>query len=137
MELEYLLRGGPARGVTSLGGIHQRVLCCIIHPSNSLQGYGVAGGGGGGVQRKVFCHAPTNSRQGYGGGARGNAAITPTHLACPRRDHNSVHLPGARKINAQKQALKKRRISSLSRAARILPRDFLLPPTRSGGGQGG
>ena len=137
MELEYLLRGGPARGVTSLGGIHQRVLCCIIHPSNSLQGYGVVVVAGGGVQRKVFCHAPTNSRQGYGGGARGNAAITPTHLACPRRDHNSVHLPGARKINAQKQALKKRRISSLSRAARILPQDFLLPPTRSGGGQGG
>ena len=58
----------------------------------------------------------SNSRQGYGvGGARlgwGNAAITPTHLACPRRDHNSVHLPRAPKINAQKQALKKPRISS-------------------------
>ena len=137
MELEYLLRGGPARGVTSLGGIHQRVLCCIIHPSNSLQGYGVVVVVVVGYNVKCSAmHQPTAGRV-MEGGARGNAAITPTHLACPRRDHNSVHLPGARKINAQKQALKKRRISSLSRAARILPRDFLLPPTRSGGGQGG
>ena len=59
------------------------------------------------------------AKKGYGGGREGergeggNAAITPTHLACPRRGHNSVHLPRTPKINAQKQAAKKLGISSL------------------------
>ena len=59
------------------------------------------------------------AKKGYGGGKEGeggeggNAAITPTHLACPRRGHNSVHLPRTPKINAQKQAAKKLGISSL------------------------
>ena len=61
MELEYLLRhGGPREGGSRR---YTKVLCCIIHPSNSLQGYGVAVGG---EQCKV-CHA--EGRQGgYGVG---------------------------------------------------------------------
>ena len=106
MELEYLLRHGPLeRGVTSRGvtpsfakyvqAIHCRVMRCLVVEYFAKKGYG-------------------GGREEGGDGRGGNAAITPTHLACPRRGHNSVQLPRTPKINAQKQApAKKLGISSL------------------------
>ena len=90
-------------GVTSWGGYTK---LGEIRPSNSLQDYEVPAWWWSTLQRRVM----EEGERGRGGG---NAAITPTHLACPRRGHNSVHLPRTPKINAQKQAAKKLGISSL------------------------